>query len=202
MHRDPGRDAPPLRGRSVGLPHSVLQSGPPRPSRCPRCGPRKTPELRAILGAGSPTHAWSRRRRSSPGRGRPGRDRGAIGERWRSGWAHARWLPDRLTSKAPVYWQLVVRCWKRSSQSSVLALSVSLPPKLRVTTAGRNRSEFVKPLRFLHTGSSLVERRRSDLGPVGSCRLYSLAEAMVRPSSAREWAWPEATCACHRGGSS
>jgi hypothetical protein len=169
MHRDPGRDAPPLRGRSVGLPHSVLQSGPPRPSRCPRCGPRKTPELRAILGAGSPTHAWSRRRRSSPGRGRPGRDRGAIGERWRSGWAHARWLPNRLTSKAPVYWQLVVRYWKRSSQSSVLALSVS---------------------------------RRSDLGPVGSCRLYSLAEAMVRPSSAREWAWPDATCACHRGGSS
>jgi hypothetical protein len=34
-------------------------------------------------------------------------------------------------------------------------------------------------------GSSLVERRRSDFGPVGSCRLYSLAEAMVRPSSPR-----------------
>ena len=67
--------------------------------------------------------------------GRPGRDRRAIGERWRSGWAHVRSLPDRLTSTASVCRQLVVRCWKRSSRSSVPALPVSVASKLRVATA-------------------------------------------------------------------
>jgi len=51
------------------------------------------------------------------------------------GRAYVRLLPDRLASAASVCRQLVVRCWKRSAQSSVLALSVPIPPKLRVATA-------------------------------------------------------------------
>ena len=37
-------------------------------ARCPRCGPRKKPELRGIPCAGSTTQAWYRRQRSSLGR--------------------------------------------------------------------------------------------------------------------------------------
>jgi hypothetical protein len=46
--------------------------------------------------------------RASPGsahkvsEARPGRNRGAIGELWRSGWAYVRWLPDRVPSTASV----------------------------------------------------------------------------------------------------
>jgi hypothetical protein len=105
------------------------------PARCPRCGPRKKPELRGI--------PWVRDRQPRRGTdardpawgGRPVRDRGAIRERWRSGWAYVRSLPDRLTSTASVCRQLVVRCWKRSSRSSVPALPVSVASKLRVATA-------------------------------------------------------------------
>jgi hypothetical protein len=69
---------------------------------------------------------------------RPGRDRGAIGKRWRSRCAPVRWLPDRLPSttsgcrprRAPNR-----RPWKRSGPSSVVALPVPLAPKLRVSTA-------------------------------------------------------------------
>ena len=40
----------------------------PGSARCPRCGPRKKPELRGIPCAGSTTQAWYRRQRSSLGR--------------------------------------------------------------------------------------------------------------------------------------
>jgi len=103
-------------------------------ARCPRCGRGRSLNCAESLvrdrqprrGTDARDPAWG---------GRPGRDRRAIGERWRSGWAYVRSLPDRLTSTASVCRQLVVRCWKRSSRSSVPALAVSVASKLRVATA-------------------------------------------------------------------
>src|SRR6266540_5392817 len=83
---------------------------------------------------------WPRDREPTLGRrlrfglgGRQGRNRGAIGERWRSGWAYVRWQPIASQARLPFAASVVVlnrRLCKRPSPSSVLAPSVSLPPKL------------------------------------------------------------------------
>jgi hypothetical protein len=147
-------------------------------ARCPRCGPRKKPELRGIPCAGSLVRDRQPRRgtdaRDPAWGGRPGRDRRAIGERWRSGWAYVRSLPDRLTSTASVCRQLVVRCWKRSSRSSVPALPVSVASKLRVATA---KVEHTRPSTSGHVfeyrpvgaptlGSSVALRWRRERAPI------------------------------------
>jgi hypothetical protein len=50
--------------------------------------------LRAVTSARDhPTNAWACAGDPAWG-GRPGRNRGADGERWRSGWAYGRWPPD------------------------------------------------------------------------------------------------------------
>jgi hypothetical protein len=71
-------------------------------------------------------------------KGRPGRSRGGIEERWRSEWANVRWLPDRLSSTASACGQRG-RCQPKVVEaigaSLKVALLVSLPPKLRVTGA-------------------------------------------------------------------
>jgi hypothetical protein len=106
--------------------------------------------------------------------GRPGRDRRAIGERWRSGWAYVRSLPDRLTSTASVCRQLVVRCWKRSSRSSVPALPVSVASTLRVATAKVEHTRhlpadtFSSTVQLVHQplGSSVALRWRRERAPI------------------------------------
>jgi hypothetical protein len=125
------------------------------------------------LGAGSTPRRGTDARDPAWG-GRPGRHRKAIGEGWRSGWAYVRSLPDRLTSTASVCRQLVVRCWKRSSRSSVPALPVSVASKLRVATAkvGHTRpstsghvSSSVQ-LVHQHLGSSVALRWRRERAPI------------------------------------
>jgi hypothetical protein len=108
--------------RSAG---SVLRRAVCRPSTWPtrslNCAESLVRDRQPRRGTDARDPAWG---------GRPGRDRRAIGERWRSGWAYVRSLPDRLTSTASVCRRRVVRCWKRSSRSSVPALPVSVASKL------------------------------------------------------------------------
>jgi hypothetical protein len=100
------------------------------------------------------------------------------------GRAYVRLLPDRLASAASVCRQLVVRCWKRSAQSSVLALSVPIPPKLRVATAQTEHMPFYLRtfLRVLSSWGHWGEIVELLAAP----RFFLLVSSLVREPSVQE----------------